>query len=271
LHNFGKGATGAGTNQIKGLPLITGCYSEEWQRTCSNRSGLRARPARRAVTALVMRQIVANRVIAFLCLGVCSALGQQPAETHSLNSLPDAPSANAYRIQLYEALSPEPQTAVGINAFLMRQSESDSGSLVGRTAFDDPGRQGPVEKNFNVLGKYLHSTLLARNLGYHPSMNGTIVGRAGYAASSIFLTQDQSGRRRLNTSYLVGVLSSALVQTAYRPYWRRSVSEPFSNFGSNIGSDAGMNFLHEFGPGIEQLMKSHAPRFVYRIGERIGR
>jgi hypothetical protein len=28
--------------------------------------------------------------------------------------------------------------------------------------------------------------------------------------------------------------------------------------------------LHEFRPGIQQLMKSHAPKFVARIAESIG-
>jgi hypothetical protein len=96
------------------------------------------------------------------------------------------------------------------------------------------------------------------------------MGRATYAASRILFTQDNSGRGSLNTSYFLAVLSSAAAHTAYRPYWRRSVSEPFSDFGSTIGNDAGMNLLHEFGPGLQQLMKSHAPKFVSRIEERLG-
>jgi hypothetical protein len=30
-----------------------------------------------------------------------------------------------------------------------------------------------------------------------------------------------------------------------------------------------MNFMHEFGPGIRQIVKGHARTFVFRIGERI--
>jgi hypothetical protein len=48
------------------------------------------------------------------------------------------------------------------------------------------------------------------------------------------------------------------------------VGAPFSDFGSTVGNDAGMNLWHEFGPGIQQLMKSHAPKFVSKIEERIG-
>jgi hypothetical protein len=31
-----------------------------------------------------------------------------------------------------------------------------------------------------------------------------------------------------------------------------------------------MNLFHEFGPGLQQLMKNHAPKFVSRIEERLG-
>ncbi|MGA8619117.1 MAG: hypothetical protein WB660_11445 [Candidatus Sulfotelmatobacter sp.] len=64
-------------------------------------------------------------------------------------------------------------------------------------------------------------------------------------------------------------LTSVAVHTAYRPYWARSPSATFSNFGSTIGSDAGVNLFHEFGPGIQHLVKGHTPKFVSKIEERI--
>ena len=98
------------------------------------------------------------------------------------------------------------------------------------------------------------------------------MGRATHAAAGIFFTRDESGRGRLNTSYFVRALSSVAADTASRPYWRRSPGEPLSDFGSTVGNDAGLNLLHEFGPGIQHVMKSHAPKFVGRIiGGRIGR
>jgi hypothetical protein len=95
------------------------------------------------------------------------------------------------------------------------------------------------------------------------------MGRASYAASRIFVTHDDSGKGRLNTSYFLGALTSAAIHTAYRPYWTRSTSETFNDFGSTIGSDAGMNVYHEFGPGIRKRVKGLAPRFVSRSAERI--
>jgi hypothetical protein len=65
------------------------------------------------------------------------------------------------------------------------------------------------------------------------------------------------------------VLTSVAISTAYRPYWTRSTSATFKTFGSTIGSDVGINLLHEFGPGIRQMVKGRAPKFVSRIEERI--
>jgi hypothetical protein len=46
----------------------------------------------------------------------------------------------------------------------------------------------------------------------------------------------------------------------YRPYWARSTSATFNNFGSTIGRGAGINLFREFGPGIRQMVKGHAPK-----------
>jgi hypothetical protein len=67
------------------------------------------------------------------------------------------------------------------------------------------------------------------------------------------------------------VLTASVAHSAYRPYWRRSATQPISDFGSTVGSDAGMNVFHEFEPGILQLVKSHEPKFVSKIEEHINR
>jgi hypothetical protein len=116
----------------------------------------------------------------------------------------------------------------------------------------------------HLFDKYLYPSR------YHSSTSGSFMGRASYAASRIFVTRDESGKRRVNTSYFLGVLTSVAADAAaYRPYWARSASTTFSNFGSTIGSDAGINLFHEFGPGIRQIVKGHTPRFVSQIEQRI--
>jgi hypothetical protein len=102
----------------------------------------------------------------------------------------------------------------------------------------------------------------------HLSDSGSFFGRATHAASSIALMRDDAGEARLNTTYFLRVLASAVAHSASRPYWKRSLSQPFSDFGATIGNDAGMNVLHEFSPGIMQAMKNHQPKFVSHIGQR---
>jgi hypothetical protein len=66
-------------------------------------------------------------------------------------------------------------------------------------------------------------------------------------------------------------LTSVAAVNASRRYRARSGTAPLSDFGSTIGSDAGRNLLHEFGPGIRQMMTSHMPQFMFRIQDRVVR
>jgi len=97
------------------------------------------------------------------------------------------------------------------------------------------------------------------------------MGRASDAISRVFVTRDDTGKSRLNSAYFLRALSSVAADTASRPYWRRSAGQPISDFGSTLGNDAGMNLLHEFRPGLQQLVKSHGPRFVSKIVQSVGR
>jgi hypothetical protein len=124
------------------------------------------------------------------------------------------------------------------------------------------------EKSRTIFEKYLAPSS-PKQQGDRLSSNGSLMGRATNAASRIIVTRDESGRARLNTSYLLRALSSVAADTASTPYWRRSAGEPFSDFGSTVGGDAGMNVWHEVGPGLQHLMRNHAPKFVSRIEERI--
>lgn len=209
------------------------------------------------------------RVISFLLFAACAALSQQPQE----GSLPDAPSVQASaEPDIFRTLVASPLTlgADGADGRLTRASELANATHPAQPRFALLNSAEPVQKESgDFFAKHLYPSLLKRRLNYHPASSGSLMGRATYAASRIFVTDD-SGKGRLNTSYFLGVLTSAAIHTAYRPYWTRSPSQPFNDFGSTIGNDAGMNLFHEFGPGFQQLMKSHAPRFVSRIEERLG-
>jgi hypothetical protein len=245
-----------------------------------------------------MQQLASIRVACFCLLATCGALCQNghpvtgghhgpPSKDASplgvvSKPLPDAPSAQvlsqAERLQIVSngvALPYLPSAAspAGLKADVGREThpgvvlpEAPSATLLYR----------PVEvQNVEVqnkadafLGKFLDPSKLNQASRYQPSSHDKLMERATDAASRVFVTRDESGRRMLNTPYFLRVLTSVAAGSASRRYRARSSSVPLSDFGSTIGSDAGMNLLHEFGPGIRQVLTSHMPGFVFRIQDR---
>ena len=202
--------------------------------------------------------------------------GLQRQELHTSRSLPDAPSAQPptqaekFRTFLDEARSPLTFGAAGATAGIMREAELGRLSFGRQASLTDLYKGMLIQKESGAFfSKYLYPALLKQDPRYHPSNSGSFLGRVTYAASRIAITRNDSGERTLNTSYFLGVLTSVAITTAYRPYWTRSTSATFKTFGSTIGSDAGINLLHEFGPDIRQMVKRRAPKFVSRIEERI--
>jgi len=218
----------------------------------------------------MVKRIARVRVVSVMLLAACGAVCQNAVGQSLRESLPDAPSVQAATQERRfdgvneEARSPLQFSAMGGQAGMIRQ--------VGFGAPDKAvfsQKESATIPSNTIFSKYLYPSLLKQQSGYHTSSGGSLMGRATYAASRIFVSRDDSGKGRLNTSYILRALTSVAADTASRPYWRRSVGTPFSDFGSTVGNDAGMNLLHEFQPGIQHLMKSHTPKFVATIAERI--
>lgn len=208
----------------------------------------------------MVKRTAAVGVVALMVLGACGAVCQDERR-----SLPNAPSAQlATQAQRFngfaEAGTPLRFGAMGAGVGAMRPGAFD---LVDKPAF----RRKDADAIFQ---KYLYGPSVRQQSGSRSTSNGSL-GRAGYAASRTMITRDESGKSRLNTSYLLRTLSSVAKDAAATPYWRRSLAQPVSDFGATVGNDAGMNLWHEFGPSVEHLLKSHTPTFVSRIGERLGR
>jgi hypothetical protein len=197
-------------------------------------------------------------------------------ELHTWKSLPDAPSAQPpsqaekFRTFVDEVSSPLTFGAAGVNAGIMHETELGGLSSGRQTSLMGLYKEVLIQKESNAFfSKYLYPALLKQDPRYYPSNSGSFLGRVTYAASRIVITRNDSGEKTLNTSYFLGVLTSVAISTAYRPYWTRSTSATFNTLGSTIGSDAGINLLHEFAPNIRHIVKRRAPKFVSRIEERI--
>lgn len=207
----------------------------------------------------MVKRIASAGVVGFALLAGCGAVCQDGRQ-----SLPDAPSAQlvtqAQRFDGFaEGRSALNLGAIGAPAWSMRQ---DVFLLSTRTELR---RKDPDA----IFRKYLYRSSLNQQPGDRSASSGSLMGRATHAASRTVVTKNESGKGRLNTSYLLRALTSVAKDTASTPYWRRSLAEPFSDFGSTVGNDAGMNLWHEFGPSIGRLAKSHAPKFAAKLQERI--
>lgn len=177
------------------------------------------------------------------------------------NALPNAPSAQA--AMQFRGLNAPPAFAALIRGIMSSAEAWRQG------AFALPEKGASTRTNA-FLERYLNPAVPQRASSEPLADGNTLMGRATNAAARVFLTRDDSGRERVNTSYFVRALTAVAADTASRPYWRRSATGPVSDLGSTMGNDAGMNLLHEFQPGIEHLMKSHTPRFVLKmIGEHV--
>ena len=199
------------------------------------------------------------------------ALSQRAAQ----EQLPDAPSVQPptpiekFQVFVEDATSPLTFGAAGVSATLLRESQERQPAGAQSSYFSLYTSAIAQKESSAFFGKYLYPSLLKQDPRYHPSTSNSFWGRAGYAASRLLITRNDAGHSTVNTSYLLGVLTSVAVASAYRPYWKMSGSETFSNFGSTIGSDAGMNLFREFWPGIHRKLEGRTPRFVQKIEKAV--
>jgi hypothetical protein len=181
----------------------------------------------------MVKRTASVRVIWFCLLAACGALCQserpspnllqgdgsnspevQRPEMRTWKSLPDAPLVQAptraeqFHTFVNEARSPFRFGTVVVNAGLMHETKPGQVTHGPQPSFIAPYKAVFTQKGSrNFVSKYLYPSLLKQNLRYHPSTSSSFMGRATYAASRIFITRDDLGKGRLNTSYFLGVLS----------------------------------------------------------------
>jgi len=193
----------------------------------------------------------------------------QPQASGVLQSFPDAPSAYLSTLNDKFHCLGNATAALDFPANRNVTKVNLEPPTLTLTSSSHPSGQDAVPRNEfdSFLKKYLYSSPL--NIAtYRSSTNGSLLSRSTDAASQLLITHNDSGERVLNVHYLLAALTSAAADTARQPYWAQSASGTFSDFGSNLGSDAGMNVFREFQPGFRKMLDSHSPKFVRRL-ERI--
>lgn len=190
------------------------------------------------------------------------------------STLPNAPS--------YQALTADQKFDVFVREAQSPLTFAGAGLRAGyNTALNRSYGNGfaGYRKNFAVaitqrettvfLGRYLFPTLLDQDPRYHPSRSANLLGRAGYAATRVFITKDDSGKRVVNSSYLLGALASSAISRSYRPMRDRTVGSTLSDFGSDVASDAGLNLVREFWPSIRPTVAALAPKPLKKLTGKI--
>jgi hypothetical protein len=200
------------------------------------------------------------QVVSFGLLVVCTAVCQNQRE-----SLPDAPSARpSTQLQDFDIFREQGRSSLTLGGL-------DYAAVARQRDFGGDEPLSHQEQSRTIFDKYLTPSAHKQQLHDYSLSERGLVSRATHAAMRMIVTRDETGKARLNATYLLRAVSSVAADTASTPYWKRSVGEPFSDFGSTVGSDAGMNVWHQVSPGLQHLMKNHAPRFVSRIEEHIAR
>jgi hypothetical protein len=205
----------------------------------------------------MVKRISSARVVGFVLLAACWAVGQSGRE-----SLPDAPSAV---VQAEKFNAPVKESGSRLNSGEMSIA---SGPM---QRYEVLGFDGTAPRHRDpeaVFRKYLYPSAVKQQPNSESSPG--IMSRATRAVAGTVVTRNESGKGKIKTSYLLRTLIGVAKDSASTPYWRRHFSDAASDFGSTVGSDAGMNLWNEFGPSIEHVLKDHIPGFISRIGECIG-
>ena len=210
----------------------------------------------------MVKGIASCGVVGFVLLAACGAWCQVARQ-----SLPDAPSALiASPMQRSEALVEEARPPLSVGA-----TGAPGWSMRQEGLLFSSGTTSHHKDPDAIFRKYLYPSSPGRPSTNRSANDGSLMGRGVHAAERTVVTRNELGKGRINTSYLLRTLTSVAKDSASTPYWRRHFTNSAGDFGSTVGSDAGMNLWHEFGPSVEHLLKNHAPAFVSRIEARMGR
>ena len=246
-------------------------------------------------SALMVKPIASFGIAAFCLYAAATALAQSktpaanPLHRASANatsnhkqrqpidaaqSLPDAPSAQAqHPAETLQMASETARPPLPVSEVAMPQVHAGSAAALPEAPSAGLLFRPVLEKKEAgaFLTKYLNPSYQQQSSRYRPSSSDKVMGRATDAASRVFLMRDPTGKAHVNTAYFLRVLTTVAAESASRRYRARSGTAPFTNFGSTVGNDAGMNLLHEFGPGIRQKVEGHMPEVVSRIAQHLSR
>jgi hypothetical protein len=113
----------------------------------------------------------------------------------------------------------------------------------------------------DLMTNSIGPSLLHQDPRYFQLGKGGAGHRAGYAASRIFVTRSDSGRRQFNWSEVGGNVAAAGISEAYYPAESRGAGDVVLRCAMGVVWDTVSNEMKEFWPDIRQRMhRPKAPR-----------
>lgn len=120
------------------------------------------------------------------------------------------------------------------------------------------------------FGNFLFPTAFGQDPRYLPKRKGSTLSRAWYAATRVLITRNDEGHATFNSSEFLAVGFSQALRNAYYPDNERSFGRNMSRVFGTLQSDAGGYLLKEFMPDIKRIFKSHAPKRLAFIADKLG-
>jgi hypothetical protein len=104
----------------------------------------------------------------------------------------------------------------------------------------------------NYMVEFIFPTFTREDSRYYTLGHGGFVKRTGYALSRAVITRSDSGAEVFNISEIFGAGAASGISNLYYPPASRTVGNTVSEWGLDIGIDAGTFWFREFWPDINR-------------------
>jgi len=104
----------------------------------------------------------------------------------------------------------------------------------------------------NYMVEFIFPTFTHEDARYYTLGHGGFLKRTGYALSRAVITRTDSGKESFNISEVVGAGAAAGISNLYYPRAERTIGNTGSQWGLDVGIDAGVFVFREFWPDINR-------------------
>ncbi len=171
------------------------------------------------------------------------------------SQVPPLTAGGKFKLAARSAFAPYKYPYVAVRAAISQANNSEAAFGQGfrgyakryGTAFADSAIGG-------FMTKAAFPSLLRQDPRYYQMRTGGLSHRAAYAASRVFVTRTDSGKKQFNFSELFGRATAAAISNAYHPPADRTLTNNLSILWMNIAGDAAVYELREFWPDIKRKL-----------------